>query len=129
MPCLTSDLVPSVDAATEQRVDVFVAVVHEATDEPIIAEDDAGHLGNVLPALVVTDVATVIHQAGHEVTLPQLLGSTFFNLDTGQEVRSGGVIELQEWKRAETLLTSEMVDLQTSMATDSNFGSVVMLSL
>lgn len=95
---LTSDLLPSVDAATEECVDVFTAVVHEATDEPVIAEDDAGHLGNVLPALVVTDVATVIHQAGHEVTLPHLLSSTFFNLHIGQEVRPGQVIELQQSK-------------------------------
>lgn len=98
MLCLTSDLLPSVDAATEESVDVFTAVVHEATDEPVIAEDDAGHLGNVLPALVVTDVATVIHQAGHEVTLPQLLSSTFFNLHMGQEVKSDQVIELQQSK-------------------------------
>lgn len=98
MLCLISDLLPSVDAATEQSVDVFTAVVHEATDEPVITEDDAGHLGNVLPAFVVTDIATVIHQARHEVTLPQLLGSTFFNLHMGQEVRPGQVIELQQSK-------------------------------
>lgn len=98
MLCLTSDLLPSVDAATEESVDVFTAVVHEATDEPVIAKDDAGHLGNILPALVVTDIATVIHQAGHEVTLPQLLSSTFFNLQMGQKVRLGEVIELQQSK-------------------------------
>lgn len=82
-------LLSSADAAAAQGVDVFAAVVHEAADQPVIAEDDAGHLGDVLLALVVADVATVIHQAGHQVALPQLLCSTFFNLKEGQNTASG----------------------------------------
>ena len=89
MSWVTSDLLPGADAAAEQGVDVVATVVHEAADELVVAEDDAGHLGHVLPALVLADVATVIHQAGNEVALPQLLPSTFFDLHTGQEVRAG----------------------------------------
>lgn len=75
-----SDLLSGADAAAAQSVDVIAAVVHEAAYKPVVAEDDAGHLGDVLVALVVADVATVIHQAGHQVAFPQLLCSTFFNL-------------------------------------------------
>lgn len=75
-----SHLLPSADAATAQRVDVVTAAVHEAADEAVVAEDDAGHLGDVLLAVVVADVAAVVHQAGHQVALAQLLGGTFFNL-------------------------------------------------
>lgn len=62
-----------VDAATAQRVDVVLAFVHEATDKSIVAEDDAGHLGDVLVALVLADVTPVIHQAGHQVAPPPFL--------------------------------------------------------
>lgn len=69
----SSYLVSHVDAATVQDVDVLFTFVHEATDQPVVAEDDAGHLGDVLVALVLADVATVIHQAGHQVAPPPLL--------------------------------------------------------
>ena len=58
-------LVSHIDAAAAQAVDVFFTFVHEATDQSVVAEDDAGHLGDVLVTLVLADVATVIHQAGH----------------------------------------------------------------
>lgn len=64
-----------------QCVDVVVTFVHEAADEPVIAEDDGGHLSDVLIAVVLTDVATVIYQTGHKVALPLLLLGTFLNLD------------------------------------------------
>lgn len=69
----TSHLVSNVDAAAVQVVDVFFTFVHEAADQPVVAEDDAGHLGDVLVALVLADVATVIHQTGHQVAPPPLL--------------------------------------------------------
>lgn len=75
-----SHLVSSADATTAQGIDIITAVVHEATDQSVVAEDDTGHLGDVLLALVVTDVAAVIHQARHQVALPQFLSRTFFNL-------------------------------------------------
>ena len=62
-----------VDAAAVQDVDVVFTFVHEATDETKVAEDDTGHLGDVLVTLVLADVATVIHQAGHQVAPPSLL--------------------------------------------------------
>lgn len=67
-----TDLVSYIDAAAAQAVDVLFTFVHEATDQPVVAEGDAGHLGDVLVTLVLTDVATVIHQAGHEVAPPTL---------------------------------------------------------
>ena len=73
-------LLSSADAATVQRVDVLAAFVHEAADEPEVAEDYGGHLGDVLVALPLTDVATVIHQAGHQVALALLLLCAFFDL-------------------------------------------------
>lgn len=66
-------LVPGADAAAVQSVDVVAALVHEATDKPVVAEHDGRHLGDVLVALVVADVAAVIHQAGHQVAPPSLL--------------------------------------------------------
>lgn len=61
-----------VDAAAVQAVDVVSAFVHEAADQPVVAEDDAGHLGDVLVTLALADVATVIHEAGHQVAPPSL---------------------------------------------------------
>lgn len=92
-----SHLLPCADAAAAERIDVITAVVHEATDEPVVAEDNACHLGDVLFALVFADVATVIHQAGHDVALPQLLCSTFFNLNTAksQGMNSNHLIDLK----------------------------------
>jgi hypothetical protein len=68
-------------AATVQAVDVLATIVHEATDEAVVAEHDAGHLGDVLVALVLRDVAAVIHQAGNQVALSSLLCRTFFYLN------------------------------------------------
>lgn len=82
--CAASHLLSRADAAAAQRVNVVAAAVHEAADEPVVAEDDGGHLGDVLLAVVVADVPTVVHQAGHQVALAQLLGSTFFNLSEEQ---------------------------------------------
>lgn len=48
-----------------QGVDVLSTLVHEPADEAIVTEDDAGHLRDVLVALVLCDVPTVIHQARH----------------------------------------------------------------
>lgn len=62
-----------VDAAAAQVVDVFFTFVHEAADQSEVTEDDAGHFGDVLVALVLADVATVIHEAGHQVAPPSLL--------------------------------------------------------
>ncbi len=44
-----------------QFVDVVLALVHEAADQPVIAEDDAGHLGDVLVTLVLGDVGAVLY--------------------------------------------------------------------
>lgn len=85
---MSSHLLSGTDAATVQGVDVITTIVHEAADQPVVAEDDAGHLGDVLLALVVADVAAVIHQAGHQVALPQLLRSTFFNLKEENSIRT-----------------------------------------
>jgi len=59
-------LFPGSDAAAFQEVDVSLAVVHEAADQPVIAEDNGCHLGDVLMALVLRDVASVIHQTRHQ---------------------------------------------------------------
>lgn len=67
-------------AATVQCVDVIPTLVHEATDQPEVAEDNGGHLSNVLVTLIIRDVATVIHQTGHQVAFAELLCRTFFNL-------------------------------------------------
>lgn len=56
-----SHLLSHADAAAAQRVDVVTAAVHEAADEPVVAEDDGGHLGDVLLAVVVADVPAVVH--------------------------------------------------------------------
>lgn len=74
-----------VDAATVQVVDVLLTFVHEAADQPVVAEDDAGHLGDVLVALVLADVAAVIHQAGHQVAPPPLLLIALLYLQVGNE--------------------------------------------
>lgn len=74
-------LLSGADAATFQRVDVIATLVHEAADQPVVAENNGGHLGDVLVALVVGDVATVIYEAGNQEAFPQLLRSTFFNLN------------------------------------------------
>lgn len=78
---LAPHLLSGADAAAVQSIDVIVTLGHEAADQPVVAEYDARHLGDVLVALVVADVPTVIHQAGHQVALPQLLRCTFFDLN------------------------------------------------
>lgn len=83
-------LLSGADAATFQRVDVIATLVHEAADQPVVAENDGGHLGDVLVALVVGDVATVIYKAGNQVTFPQLLRGTFFNLSGEKRRRHFG---------------------------------------
>ncbi len=75
-----SHLVSYVDAAAVQVVDVFFAFVHEAADQSVVAEDDTGHLGDVLVALVLANVAAVIYQAGHQVAPPSLLLIALFYL-------------------------------------------------
>lgn len=74
-------LLSGADAATFQHVDVIATLAHEAADQPVVTENNGGHLGDVLVALVVGDVATVIYKAGNQVTFPQLLRGTFFNLN------------------------------------------------
>lgn len=59
--CTWAYLLSSVDASTVQFVDVVLALVHEAADQPVIAEDDAGHLGDVLVTLVLGDVGAVLN--------------------------------------------------------------------
>lgn len=99
--CAASHLLPCADAAAAQRVDVVAAAVHEATDEAVVAEDDAGHLCDVLLAVVVADVAAVVHQAGHQVALAQLLGSTLFNLaKRGQQTGGQGKLFFAERRAA-----------------------------
>lgn len=83
-----------VDAATVQVVDVFFTFVHEATDQSVVTEDDTGHLGDVLVALVLADVATVIHQAGDEVAPPTLLLVTLLYLKVPQ-VRGGELLHAE----------------------------------
>lgn len=68
------------DASTLQGVDVFSAIIHKAAYEPIVAEDDAGHLGDVLMTLAFCDVSTVVHQAGHQIAFPSLLICALFQL-------------------------------------------------
>lgn len=75
------------DASTVQGIDVLSALVHEATYEAVVTEDDTGHLCDVLMALVLSDVATVIHQAGHQIAFTSLLICTFFNLGSEQNHR------------------------------------------
>lgn len=70
---MCSHFVAHVDAAAAQRVDVILAFVHEAADKSVVAENDAGHLHDVLVALVLADVAPVIHQAGDQVAPPPFL--------------------------------------------------------
>ena len=55
-------LVSHVDTAAAQAVNIFFAFVHEAADQSVVTEDDTGHLGDVLVALVLADVVAVIHQ-------------------------------------------------------------------
>lgn len=54
------------NAATFQEIDVSFAVVHEATDQAVITEDNGCHFSDVLMALVLSDVASVIHQTWHQ---------------------------------------------------------------
>lgn len=70
------------DAAAAQRVDVVFALVHEAADEPVVAEDDASHLGDVLVALVLADIAAMVHQARDQVAAPPLLLLALLDLET-----------------------------------------------
>lgn len=70
-----------IDAAAAQVVDVFFTFVHEAADQPVVAEDYTGHLGDVLVTLVLRDVATVIDQAGDQVASPSLLLITLLYLN------------------------------------------------
>ena len=77
---LAPHLLSGADAATLQRVDVLSTFVHEAADQSEVAEDDTGHLGDVLVALVLADVATVIHQARHQVAPPTLFLVTLLYL-------------------------------------------------
>lgn len=55
-------LLASVNTPTVQCIDVVLAAVHKAADEPVVAEDDGSHLCDVLVALVFRDVGTVIYQ-------------------------------------------------------------------
>lgn len=73
-------LLSHVDAATAQVVDVVFAFVGEATDQPEVTKDDAGHLGDVLVTLVLADVTTVIYQTGHQVAPPSFLFITLLYL-------------------------------------------------
>lgn len=72
------------NAPAFQNVDVIFAVIHEATDEPVVTENDGCHLGDVLVALVLGDVATVIHQAGNQVPFSKWLISALFDLLKGK---------------------------------------------
>lgn len=67
-----------------QGVDVIATLVHEAADQPVVAVDDGGHLGDVLVALILRDVAAMIHQAGHQVAFPTQLLCTFLDLGQAQ---------------------------------------------
>lgn len=51
--CILVYLLSCVDASTVQFVDVLLALVHEAADQPVIAEHYTGHLGDVLVTLVL----------------------------------------------------------------------------
>lgn len=77
---LKAYLLSSADATTMQHVDVLAALVHEPADEPEVTEDDRGHFGDILVALPLADVATVIHQAGHQIALALFLFCAFFDL-------------------------------------------------
>lgn len=68
------------DTATFQNVDIIFAVIHEATNQTVITENDSCHFGNVLVTLIFSYVASVIHQAGNHVTFTNWFFSTFFNL-------------------------------------------------
>lgn len=84
-------LISCADAAAAKGVDVIATLVHESADQPVVAEDDAGHLGDVLVALVVADIVAVVDEAGHQVALPQLLCCTFFNLSKEHRQRHDSV--------------------------------------
>lgn len=123
-------LLPHIDASAVQQVDVLLAFVHESTDESVVTEDDAGHLGDILVTLVLADVATVIHQARYKVAPPSffVVALLYLQVHWGGGVKQshqGETIKGSEEGRP----TSAMVLLQTSKATDSNLGSVVRLSL
>jgi len=78
---------PRPQAAAVQCVDGAPAGVREAADQPVVAEHDARHLGDVLVALVVAHVATVIHQAGHQVAPPPLLLAALLYLRRSEGTR------------------------------------------
>lgn len=59
--CSALYLLPRGDAPTAQLVDVLSALVHEAADQPVVAEHYTGHLGDVLVTLVLGDVGAVVH--------------------------------------------------------------------
>ena len=82
LPPIAAYLLSYIDTAAVHGVDVLFALVHEATDEAVVTEDDAGHLSDVLVALVLADVGPVIHQAGHQEPLPPLLLVALFDLRT-----------------------------------------------
>lgn len=58
-------LLTSVNTPTMQCVDVVLAAVHKATNEPVVTKDDGGHLCDVLIALVFSYVGAMIYQTGH----------------------------------------------------------------
>lgn len=71
-----------IDAPTVQAVDVLLTLVREATDESVVTENDASHLSHILVTLIIADVATVIHQAGHQVAPSPLLLIALLNLNS-----------------------------------------------
>lgn len=77
----SAHLLSRIDTSTVKCVDVLTTFVHKAANKAVIAEDDGGHFSDVLTAVVLADVATVINQTGHKVALPLLLLGTFLNLD------------------------------------------------
>lgn len=62
-PKVLAHLLACVHTPAVQSVNVLLAAVHKAADEPVVAEDDGSHLRDVLVALVFSDVGTVIYQA------------------------------------------------------------------
>lgn len=77
-----SHLMSHIDAPTVQAVDVLLTLVREATDESVVTENDASHLSHILVTLIIADVATVIHQAGHQVAPSPLLLIALLNLNS-----------------------------------------------
>lgn len=69
-----------VDAAAAQVIYILSAFIHEATDQSVVAENNAGDLGDVLVALILADVASMIHEAGHQIASPSFLLITLLYL-------------------------------------------------